>query len=115
LSVLKPGASSSFGNNCRNSLIVNFSNCCRVVRGDILLDDDEGSGASCTSSATSDDFLDVVSKFVQVGAVILRLDIVGGLTDAVVVAIDIGGNDSGEKALTTPSVVVVKRRSNDPS
>ena len=103
--MLKPGASSSLGSNARNSLIVNFSNCCRACI-DIILFDDDGSGFV---SATSDDFLDVVSKFVQVGAVTLLLLL---LIILAVAANDIGGNDSGEKAST---IVVVKSDNDDTS
>jgi DMSO/TMAO reductase YedYZ heme-binding membrane subunit len=63
----------------------------------------------CFVSATSDDFLDVVSKFVQVGAVTLLLLL---LIILAVAANDIGGNDKGEKASTS---VVVKSDNDDMS
>ena len=117
--MLKPGASSSLGSNARNSLIVNFSNCCRVCDfGDILIFDAAAGGSgdvvgilpSSSSIDSASDDLDVgckTAKAVQ-GAVILLLLII----ILAVAANDIGGNDKGEKASTS---VVVKSSSDDMS
>jgi hypothetical protein len=107
------------GSNARNSLIVNFSNCCRVCDfGDILLFDADAAGGSgdvvgilpsSSSIDSASDDLDVgkTAKAVQ-GAVILLLRLI----ILAVAANDIGGNDSGEKAST---IVVVKSSSDDMS
>ena len=117
--MLKPGASSSLGSNARNSLIVNFSNCCRVCDfGDILIFDAAAGGSgdvvgilpSSSSIDSASDDLDVgkTAKAVP-GAVILLLLL---LIILAVAANDIGGNDSGEKAST---IVVVKSDNDDTS
>ena len=118
--MLKPGASSSLGSNARNSLIVNFSNCCRVCDfGDILLfAAADGSGdvvgilPSSSSIDSASDDLDVgkTAKAVQGAVILLPLLLI----ILAVAANDIGGNDNkGDKASTTTSVVVVLKSSND--